>query len=216
MPNTSAPGIGTRQNTPAALLFDMGGVVIDIDFDRAFRVWESRSRLSFSEIRRTFGFDDVYRAHERGEISASQYYDHLSSMLEIEPDHEHIALGWNAIYVGEISETIGMLQTARSIIPCHAFTNTNSAHAVTWRRLFPSAVQCFESVFSSHEMGLRKPERSAFDHVAKTIGVPPESIVFFDDLAENVQGAIDAGFRGVHVRSPQDVRVALQALGCAV
>ena len=34
-----------------ALLFDLGGVVIDIDFDRALRSWEKHSRLSIDEIR---------------------------------------------------------------------------------------------------------------------------------------------------------------------
>lgn len=204
------------QYKPRALLFDLGGVVIDIDFDRAFHAWQPRSKLSFSEIKRTFRVDDFYRSHERGEISASRYYDHLSSMLQIERDHDHIAMGWNAIYVEEIPETIAMLQIARSTIPCYAFTNTNSAHAATWRRLFPSVAQSFEHVFASHEIGLRKPERAAFDYVAVAIGIPPESIVFFDDLAENVRGAIDAGFRGVHVRSPRDVRIALQSFGCAL
>jgi FMN phosphatase YigB (HAD superfamily) len=214
--DVSAPSMQTQQDKPLALLFDMGGVVIDIDFDRAFHAWQPRSKLSFSEIKRTFRFDDLYASHERGEISAARYYDHLSSMLQIERDHDYIATGWSAIYVGEISETIAMLQIARSTLPCYAFTNTNSAHALTWRRLFPAAVACFERVFASHEIGLRKPERSAFDYVARTIGVPARSIVFFDDLAENVQGATDAGFRGVHVRSPQDVRNALRSFGCTL
>jgi len=201
---------------PSALLFDMGGVVIDVDFDRAFHAWQPRSKLSFSEIRRTFRTDGVYRSHERGEISARQYYDHLSALLQLERDYDYIEAGWNAIYVGEISETIALLQRARSVIQCFAFTNTNSAHAATWRRLFPSVVQSFDGVFASHEIGLRKPERSAFDYVARAIGISPESIVFFDDLAENVQGAADAGFRGVHVRGPRDVRIALQSFGCAL
>lgn len=206
----------TPQYKPLALLFDLGGVVIDIDFDRALRAWQPGSKLSLEEIKQTFRFDDVYQSHERGEISASQYYDHLSSLLQMERDHDQIAMGWNSIYVAEISETVAMLQTARSAIPCYAFTNTNLAHALTWRRMFPSVVACFESVFASHEIGLRKPERAAFDHVAQAIGAAPDSIVFFDDLAENVQGAKDAGFHGVHVCSPHDVRIALRSFGCAL
>ncbi len=206
----------TPRYKPLALLFDMGGVVIDIDFDRAFHAWQPRSKLTFAEIKRTFAFDDLYQSHERGEITAARYYDHLSSMLQIESDHDHIATGWNAIYAGDIPETVAMIRIARSTIPCYAFTNTNSAHAATWRRLFPAVVQSFDRVFASHEIGLRKPEQRAFDHVAHAIGVAPESIVFFDDVAENVRGATVAGFRGVHVRSPHDIRVALQSFGCAL
>ena len=68
-------------------------------------------------------------------------------------------------------------------------------------------------MFLSSAIGLRKPEATAFDHVVKAIGVPCERIVFFDDLAENIEGARKRGLTAVHVRSPDDVAEALAALG---
>ena len=53
---------------PQALLFDLGGVLIEIDFARAFRAWQPISRLSLEEISWTFKFDAPYERHERGEI----------------------------------------------------------------------------------------------------------------------------------------------------
>ena len=200
---------------PLALLFDMGGVVIDIDFERAFRAWEPRSRLLLEQIRQAFQFDLPYQRHERGEIAAEDYYDHLAAALAIEADRAFIANGWNAIYVDEISETVAMLHAARRTVPCYAFTNTNAAHAATWTAMFPRVVTAFDHIFCSHEIGLRKPERRAFEHIARTIGVAPGSIVFFDDMLENVQGASVAGLQAVHVRSPEDVRRALEAIGHA-
>ena len=47
----------------------------------------------------------------------------------------------------------------------------------------------------------------------KAIGVPAERIVFFDDLAENIEGARDRGLIAVHVTSTDDVANALAALG---
>jgi HAD superfamily hydrolase (TIGR01509 family) len=49
--------------------------------------------------------------------------------------------------------------------------------------------------------------------VVKAIGLPAERIVFFDDLAENIEGARARGLIAVHVRSPDDVAEALAALG---
>lgn len=74
-------------NHPLALLFDLGGVVIEIDFDRAFRIWQRRSQLSIEEIRQAFKFDLQYQRHEHGAIVAEQYYDHVATMLKIERDH---------------------------------------------------------------------------------------------------------------------------------
>lgn len=198
---------------PQALLFDLGGVLIDIDFERVFKVWEPISKLSLEEIRTRFGFDQTYQQHERGEIGASEFYGHLSAVLQLEKDHPDIARGWDAIFVGEIAETTAMVRAIRGSLPCYGFTNTNAAHMAVWSRLFPDVVNAFDKVFASHDIGLRKPEKAAFDHIANSISVPVKSILFFDDSLENINGANVAGLQTVHVRSPADVRQALQALG---
>lgn len=187
--------------------------MIDIDFDRALRTWQRKSRLSLDEIRQAFTFDSHYERHECGEIETSDYYDHLASVLQIEADHSYIDEGWNSIYVGEIAETIAMVRAVKVTVPCYALTNTNAAHAAVWSQKFPAVVASFDRIFTSHEMGWRKPDRKVFEHICQTISVAAESIVFFDDRLENVQGARAANLQAVHVRSPSDVRRALESLG---
>ena len=65
-----------------ALLFDLGGVVIEIDFDRVLKRWEPISKLSFTELKATFHFDAAYMRHERGEIEAAEYFAHLRDFFE--------------------------------------------------------------------------------------------------------------------------------------
>jgi len=196
------------------LLFDVGGVVIDFDFRRAFRVWESISLLSCVEMESTFKFDAAYEQHERGEVTAKEYFSHLATTLELQDNHVRIAEGWNAIFVCEITETRLMLQAARGQFPCYALTNTNATHHATWSAMFPKVWSSFERVFASHEMGCRKPEPQAFEYIAHALGVSLDSIMFFDDVLENVEAATKQGLHAVHARSPQDVRKALQAIGC--
>jgi putative hydrolase of the HAD superfamily len=69
---------------------------------------------------------------------------------------------------------------------------------------------------ASHQLRMRKPERRAFDRVCAMTSFAPRDIVFFDDLRENVDAAVGAGLCGVHVRSPDDVSDALDALGLCV
>jgi putative hydrolase of the HAD superfamily len=201
---------------PQALLFDLGGVLIEIDFARAFRAWQPISRLSLEEISRTFKFDAPYERHERGEIGAAEYFDHLCLTLSLVRDDTRVKDGWNSIYIGEIAETMAMLRFARKQLPCHAFTNTNATHQAAWSAQFPAVVKSLDRVFASHEIGYRKPEKRAFEHIAQVLSVPTGSLLFFDDLAENVDGARSAGLQAVHVRSPDDVRRALLAIGCAL
>ena len=200
-------------DAPQALLFDLGGVLVDIEFDRALRAWAPYSLLSIDELRRTFSFDLQYERHERGEIGAAEYFDHLASSLKLTASRAEIESGWNSVFVGELSETRRMVETVREALPCYAFTNTNATHMAAWSALFPQVAQAFDRVFASHEIGLRKPERAAFEHICRVIGVEAPSIAFFDDLLENVQAASEAGLKGVLVRSPEDVASALGALG---
>ncbi len=201
---------------PESLLFDLGGVIIDIDFSRAFRAWQPISTLSLDKIAERFTFDVPYQRHERGEITAAAYFEHLRSSLSLSGDDARVLEGWNSIYIGEIPETMALIRSARKDLPCHAFTNTNAVHQAAWSAQFPSVRRLFGRIFASHEIGRRKPEREAFEHIGSTLGVRLDSIMFFDDLLENVEGARSAGLQAVHVRSPRDVRHALEAIGCAL
>ena len=209
----TAAATGSALSGIQALLFDLGGVVVDIDFDIAFRKWQSISRLSFDEIKQAFTFDIPYAKHERGEIDAAEYFAHLRAVLKLRGSDARIAECWNAIFVREIPETLEMVRAARAVVPCYAFTNTNATHQKAWTAVAPGVLQSFDRIFASHEIGLRKPEKRAFEHIAASIGVPLPSILFFDDLLENVEGARAAGLKAVHVRGPGDVRDALRREG---
>lgn len=196
-----------------ALLFDLGGVLIEIDFDRAIAAWAPYSTLPPDVLRKRFKPDTEYERHERGEISASEYFRHLATTLQLDATVEQIEHGWNAIFVGEIAPTRKLIDSVRRVVPCYAFTNTNASHMATWSSLFPRVVRAFDRVFTSHQLGLRKPERAAFDRICALTNTPAESFVFFDDLAENVQAARDAGLQAVLVKSSEDVVAALQSRG---
>lgn len=55
----------------------------------------------------------------------------------------------------------------------------------------------FDAVVISGEVGLRKPDPAIYALAAERLGLPPERIVFVDDLAANVRGAVEAGMVGV-------------------
>lgn len=202
-----------KNHAPEALLFDLGGVLVDIDFERALRAWAPHSALSPTELRKGFTHDLQYQRHERGEIEAAEYFEHLAKTLQLSASAEQIESGWNAIFVGEIRRTRSLVEAMRGILPCYAFTNTNASHMAAWTAQFPGVAAAFDRIFASHELGLRKPERAAFERICELTGAPAASIVFFDDLSENVQGATEAGLQGVLVRSPEDVAATLRSLG---
>lgn len=55
----------------------------------------------------------------------------------------------------------------------------------------------FDAVVISGEVGLRKPDPEIYALAAERLGLPPEQIVFVDDLAPNVRAAAAAGMVGI-------------------
>lgn len=192
-----------------ALLFDLGGVVLEIDFGRAFSAWASCSGVSVDSIAARFRVDRPYQAHERGEIDAAGYFASLRASLGIDLTDEQFAAGWNAIFVGEVPGVRSLLQRAAQAAPLYAFSNTNRAHAQYWMREYRDIVRPFRAMFLSPDLRMRKPAPEAFHSVAARIGVAPQRIAFFDDLAENVAGARAAGMKAFQVGSAAEIALAL-------
>src|SRR6267142_602072 len=57
-----------------ALLFDLGGVIIDIDFNRVFARWAASAGCDPALLRERFTQDEPYRRHEIGAIGIEDYF----------------------------------------------------------------------------------------------------------------------------------------------
>lgn len=200
----------THEPSARALLFDLGGVLIELDWERVFSHWARCAGKPVGPIREGFAFDVPYQRHERGEIDSAAYYDALRRSLQLDITDQQFDFGWKALFTGDIRETVDMVKAVRGRIPLYLFSNSNAAHKEAWTSGFADALAPFDKVFVSSDIGRRKPSREAFEHVANEIGVPLEEILFFDDTPENIEGARMAGMAAVLVRSPQDVRDALR------
>lgn len=73
-----------------ALLFDLGGIVIEIDFNRVFAVWAALSGERIETVKSRFSFDTFFERHERGEITARDYFASLRSSLSIDLSAEEL------------------------------------------------------------------------------------------------------------------------------
>lgn len=180
-----------------ALLFDLGGVLVDVDWNRAFTAWSARSGVPAETLARRFRRGAAYEAHECGTLSDAAFFQSLREDLQVSLDDDALLQGWNAILGDPLPGVPAVLR--RLPLPAYVFSNTNVAHAAHWRPKYRTALLPVRAVFTSCELGARKPAREAFAKVVARIGVPAAAIAFFDDLEENVAGARAAGLAGFHV-----------------
>jgi FMN phosphatase YigB (HAD superfamily) len=200
-------------NSADVLLFDLGRVVLDIDFSRALACWAGHAGCLPADLAARFVREEAYRYHEVGKIEDAAYFESLRTSLGIGISDAQFLEGWNAIFTGEMPGIAPLLKRAAVRLPLYAFSNTNRPHVEYFSQEYAEVLSHFREMFLSSTIGFRKPDAAAYDHVVRAIGVPASRIVFFDDLAENIEGARTRGLTAVHVTSPDDVAKALAALG---
>src|SRR5688572_2746517 len=125
---------------PRALLFDLGNVVIEIDFRRVLAAWQPASALSPQALAQAFSFDPPYQQHETGALAADAYLAHLRSTLGLRCADADLLRGWNAVFVRPIDETVALIDVVAPVIPCHAMSNTNAVHLAEMHRAFPEVM----------------------------------------------------------------------------
>ncbi len=187
-----------------AVILDLGGVVLDIDFRRVFAYWAEAGNVPVERFYERWQLDVAYENHETGELDFRGYMTHLGNHFEVDLPLHAWRAGWNDLFVGVYPKVLPLLQEIRTRRPLFAFTNTNATHEHAWRRTYPE-LAVFEHIFVSSRIGRRKPDVHAYDYVTDRIGIAPEAVLFLDDNTDNVAGAQAAGLDARLVRSEQEV-----------
>lgn len=193
----------------SAILFDLGNVIVEVDFRRTFRHWAESAGVDESIFYERWSEDAAYRAHETGDLDFAGYSQALSESLGVSMSPEAWEAGWNDLFVGPYPGVQEKLNELSGVLPLYAFTNTNPTHEVTWRARYPHAFAHFEEIYVSSTIGLRKPDQAAFEWVAAAMQLPPEEILFLDDNVHNVAGAEASGLTTVQTEGEDEVLAAL-------
>ena len=193
--------------------FDLGGVVIEISMDRTIRAWSEATGLAPEAIRGRLEDRTAYHRFERGEIDAETFRRGVCESLGRRLSREEFDRGWNALLGGPIEGAEALLANLARRLRLVLLTNTNCIHAAAWRRTCRKVLAPLERVFTSYEMGCRKPEPACFRRVLDYLALPPDEVLYFDDAPENVAAAAGVGMAARLVEGPPDVRREIAALG---
>src|SRR6202047_5256592 len=159
-----------------ALLFDLGRVVLDIDFNKTLSCWAAHAGCAPAQLVGRFVRDDIYQRHEKGEIDDAEFFAALRASLGIEISDAQFLEGWNAIFAGEMPGIAPLLARAAKRLPLFVLSNTNNAHVEYFSERYADLLGHFREIFLSSTIGLRKPDAAAYDHVVGAIGVPASRV----------------------------------------
>jgi|TARA_B100001765_G_scaffold48206_1_gene28012 putative hydrolase of the HAD superfamily len=190
-----------------AILFDLGGVLIDLAPSRVFEHWAKAADVTPASLAARWKIEAAYKAHEEGKMEFIEFTSHLQKQLGISITQSDWKTGWNALLGQPFPELLPRLSALAKRIPLYCFSNTNQTHwtALTARTNHPQLGGFFQKIYLSYAIGRRKPNVESYRWVTNDMGYRPTDIAFLDDNAANIHGAKRAGLCTTHVTSPKVV-----------
>lgn len=190
------------------LIFDFGGVLIELDRQRCIRNFEQLGIQHTEHLLDLYRQADFFQAHETGRISNEEFRENLRSKADRALTDAQIDEAWNS-FLGTIpTYKLDALLQLRQHYMVYLLSNTNELHW-QWacKHAFPHkgfrVEDYFEQIFLSYEMGVSKPDTRIFQQVIDETGINPTETLFFDDSAANCQAAEKLGIR-THLTRPNE------------
>lgn len=94
-------------------IFDLGNVIVDIDFNRVLGVWSDLSRVPLASLKQKFTMGETFHQHERGEITDEAFAEAFCHEMALSLSYEQFAHGWQAVFVGLRPEVIAVMHKLR-------------------------------------------------------------------------------------------------------
>jgi putative hydrolase of the HAD superfamily len=185
-----------------ALIFDLGGVVINIDPARAFQALQRLAPASVSATDQFLEHNKLFLDYEKGLISDQAFRQGIRELIR-RPDlaDEAIDAAWCSMLLDIPPERLRLLERLKSRYHTLVLSNTNQIHVDAFNKMVaaatgqPSLDHLFEKVYFSHHLKMRKPEAQIYQHVLLEQGLEPSETLFLDDRADNLAAAEAEGIR---------------------
>ncbi len=200
------------------LVFDLGNVIIDIDYAETIGEFQKISAVDFSQILSYSKQLNIFDDFERGTISAAEFRNKLRQFLKPGTSDEAIDHAWNAIIRHYPPAKFELLRKLKSQYTTFALSNINEIHVETIKGAMnkhfgqPDIHSFFHNVYYSSQVGHRKPDKEIYELLLRRENLNPVETFFVDDKTENIEAAKKLGFQAWHLADREKLFDLLQDL----
>ena len=193
-----------------AIIFDMGGVIVDLDIEdckRAFKEYLGYYRID--ELIDPCHQKGIYGDLEEGKISGDEFRRIVLQDSDPGALAENVDKAMWHILTGISPYKVEMLKRLSESYDLYLLSNNNPVCLPRAKAIFEDAgiplEKIFRKCFYSFEMKALKPSETFYKAVVREIGIPAEQMFFIDDSQKNVDGAIAAGLPAVYYEPGTDL-----------
>ncbi|MFP4059544.1 MAG: HAD family hydrolase [Bacteroidota bacterium] len=194
------------------IIFDFGGVVINIDHDATIEAFRELGIQNFEEMFTHLQQIDLFKRLEVGMITPAEFRDELRRISGLNASDKEIDTAWNAMLLDFPVENQELLLELRKKFNLFLLSNTNEIHIRYYFNFLKkehgmdNLNHLFKRIYLSHQIQLRKPNPEVFKHVLEKEALLAGETLFIDDTLQHVEGARKTGIAGYHLRPGETIR----------
>lgn len=198
------------KHTVKVILFDLGGVLVHWEGVKKLAALSSGA-ITEEQSRRFFLESDWVKIFETGMCTPEEFAEGVATQLKLPVSPDELLdefISWDRGFYPGAVELLDALKP-HFILVC--LSNNNVLH---WKFLCETygIRRRFHRLYPSHETGLLKPSREAFEGVLRDMNYGPAEYLFFDDNRECVEEARSLGLNAFQVSGVEEVRSRLKEL----
>lgn len=193
-----------KKEDKPALLFDLGGVIMDIERDRCVAALKCLGMERSEDYLGIYGQKGPFLELEEGKITPGQFRDRLRELIPAEVTDRQLDEAFCEFLVGIPVERLRKLQELHTDYRIYMLSNTNkimwdSVIADEFRKDGHDINFYFDGCATSFEAKVCKPEPEIFRYLLDRFNLEASDVIFFDDSESNCEAAAKLGFRTVWV-----------------
>ncbi len=189
-----------------AIIFDFGGVILNIDYNRTSKAFFDLGVLQFESMYSQKNADPVFEHLEIGKLGEQEFYDAFRKSAQLPLSDLQIKTAWNAMLLSFRKEALKTLKEIKSKYRLYMLSNTNRIHEQAFTKIYEKDIgtgsihDYFVKIYYSHEIGYRKPRKEPYKHVLKENGLIPSETLFIDDSIQNIEAAQSVGLQTIFLQ----------------
>lgn len=196
------------------VIFDLGGVLIDLDMPRCLESFRAlgadpsvmlqhsapsaedggKARATLCDGLVANGAMDLYQT---GDISTTDFVAGIIKHCTLGTTEAQVLDAWNDCLLTIPAYKLEFIkELSKQEYSIHLLSNTNDAHwqFIAKEHFGGRAEEYFDHLFLSQEMHMSKPNADIFEAVLQQLGAEPSECLFLDDAQANVDAASALGY----------------------
>ena len=189
-----------------AIIFDLGGVILNIDYQKTIQACKNLGILNFEALYTQAQQSHLFDKLEVGGITDTVFYNEINKLTAINLSNDDIKTAWNAMLLDLPENRIAFLKDLAKSTPIYLLSNTNSIHFTAFQSIIETSFgkkelleDIFIQTYYSHQIGKRKPNAGAFELIIEDHKLNPENTLFIDDSLQHIEGAKRVGLQTHHL-----------------